>query len=385
MGGRSRQTLDPGLDSGPGPGSAGKPMAGDREYRRTFASDNFAGVHPEVVEEILRANIGHATSYGDDPVTATAVTLFREHFGGDAHVFPTFNGTGANVVGLQSMLRPFEAIICSASSHIYVDECGAPERFLGSKLVPIATPDGKLTPERVEVAMVGIGDEHRVQPRVISLTESTELGTCYTVEELRSLAQWAHERRMLLHLDGARLSNAAAHLGVGFDVFAMAGVDVLSFGGTKNGAMAAEAVVSFLPSAQEDLKYIRKQSMQLASKMRFVAAQFIALLSRELWKRNASHANAMAQRLAQGAARVTGVQIVQPVEANGVFASLPRVAIERVQREFPFYVWEGGEGRRDVVRWMASFDTTTEDVDAFIRSLAEAMAVTGSGSGSRSA
>jgi len=373
VGGRGgRQTLDPAL------GSSGDATPEDRAYRRTFASDNFAGVHPEVVEEILRANVGHATSYGDDPVTSEAVGLFREHFGKNAHVFLTFNGTGANVVGLQSMLRPFEAVICSANSHIYVDECGAPERFLGSKLVPIATPDGKLTPELVEVAMVGIGDEHRVQPRVVSLTESTELGTCYSVEELTSLAQWAHEREMLLHLDGARLSNAAAHLGVGFDVFARAGVDVLSFGGTKNGAMAAEAVVSFLPSAEDHLKYIRKQSMQLSSKMRFVAAQFIALLSHDLWKRNASHANAMAQRLGQGAAQVTGVQIVQPVEANGVFASLPREAIELVQREFPFYVWEGGKGPRDVVRWMASFDTDREDVDAFIRSLTDAMAVAGS-------
>jgi threonine aldolase len=372
VGGRGgRQTLDPGR------GSAGEASTEDRAYRRTFASDNYAGVHPEVVEEILRANVGHATSYGDDPVTSKAVGLFRKHFGENAHVFLTFNGTGANVVGLQSMLRPFEAVICSANSHIYVDECGAPERFLGSKLVPIATPDGKLTPELVEVAMVGIGDEHRVQPRVVSLTESTELGTCYSVEELTLLAQWAHEREMLLHLDGARLSNAAAHLGVGFDVFARAGVDVLSFGGTKNGAMAAEAVVSFLPSAEEQLKYIRKQSMQLSSKMRFVAAQFIALLSNDLWKRNASHANAMAHRLGEGAAQVTGVQLVQRVEANGVFASLPREAIELVQREFPFYVWEGGKGTRDVVRLMASFDTTREDVDAFIRSLTDAMTVTG--------
>jgi threonine aldolase len=370
--GGGRQTLDPSL------GSTEDATPEDHRYRRTFASDNFAGVHPEVVEEILRANVGHATSYGDDPVSSEAVDLFREHFGESARVFLTFNGTGANVVGLQSMLRPFEAVICSASSHIYVDECGAPERFLGSKLIPIATPDGKLSPELVEVAMVGIGDEHRVQPRVVSLTESTELGTCYTVPELTSLAQWVHERGMLLHLDGARLSNAAAHLGVDFDVFARAGVDVLSFGGTKNGAMAAEAVVSFLPSAEDQLKYIRKQSMQLSSKMRFVAAQFIALLTNDLWKRNASHANAMAHRLGEGAAHVTGVQIVQPVEANGVFASLPRAAIEAVQREFPFYVWEGGKGSRDVVRWMASFDTTPEDVDAFIRSLVDAMTEAGS-------
>jgi threonine aldolase len=376
VGGRGRatpaSTPTPSPSPSPISGSAGDAIPEGRAYRRTFASDNFAGVHPEVVEAILRANVGHATSYGDDPITSEAVALFREHFGKDAHVFLTFNGTGANVVGLQSMLRPFEAVICSAGSHINVDECGAPERFLGGKLVPIDTPDGKLTPELVEVAMVGIGDEHRVQPRVVSLTESTELGTCYTVDELTLLAQWAHGREMLLHLDGARISNAAAHLGVGFDVFAKAGVDVLSFGGTKNGAMAAEAVVSFLPSADDDLKYIRKQSMQLSSKMRFVAAQFIALLSNDLWKRNASHANAMAQRLGRGAAQIPEVDIVQPVESNGVFASLPREAIELVQREFPFNVWESGQRPRSVVRWMASFDTTPEDVDAFIRCLASA-------------
>jgi threonine aldolase len=239
--------------------------------------------------------------------------------------------------------------------------------------VPIDTPDGKLTPELVATTLVGVGDEHRVQPRVVSVTESTELGTCYSLEELESLAGWAHEHRLLLHVDGARLSNAAAHLDVGLDAFGRAGVDVLSFGGTKNGAMAAESVVSFLPSAGGDLKYIRKQSMQLASKMRFVAAQFIALLSDDLWRHNAAHANVMARRLAQAAGNVDGVQITQPVEANGVFASLPREAIATVQREFPFYVWESGSGPRDVVRWMASFDTTPADVHAFTRSLDAAL------------
>ncbi len=210
----------------------------ERVLRRTFASDNFAGVHPEVLEGVLRANTGHATSYGDDPITAEAHRLFRQHFGEAAQIFLTFNGTGANVVGLQSMLRPYEAVICSANAHIYVDECGAPERFLGSKLVPMVAPDGKLTPNVIEGALVGIGDEHRVQPRVVSITQSTELGTCYSVEEITTLAGWVHERGMLLHLDGARLSNAAAWLGVDLDVFSRAGVDVLSFGGTKNGAMS---------------------------------------------------------------------------------------------------------------------------------------------------
>ncbi len=243
-----------------------------------------------------------------------------------------------------------------------------------SKLVPIATPDGKLTPELVEQAMVGIDDEHRVQPRVVSLTESTELGTCYSVDELTLLAQWAHERGLLLHLDGARISNAAAHLGVGFDVFAKAGVDVLSFGGTKNGAMAAEAVVSFLPSADDDLKYIRKQSMQLSSKMRFVAAQFIALLSNDLWRRNANHANAMAQRLGRGPPRSPGWTSSNRSRRTVFSPRCRGTSSSSFNASFLFYVWDGEKEPRSVVRWMSSFDTTPEDVDAFIRSLASAMA-----------
>ena len=218
------------------------------DIRRAFASDNWAGVHPAVLDRMARVNVGHTPGYGDDPDTAEAVHLFKENFGQDADVFFVFNGTGANVVGLQALLRPFEAVICADTAHINVDECGAPERFLGSKLIAIPTPDGKLTPERVEAAAVGVGDEHHVQPKVISVTQSTEVGTCYSVEEIRALADWAHGRGMKLHLDGARLSNAAAALGVDLGAFgSTAGVDVLSYGGTKNGAMAAEAVVSFLP------------------------------------------------------------------------------------------------------------------------------------------
>lgn len=350
-------------------------------FGRTFASDNFAGIHPDVLGAISAVNVGHATSYGDDPVTARAVDLVREHFGPAAQVFFTFNGTGANVVGLQSMLRPWEAVLCSASSHIYVDECGAPERFTGGKLVPIAPSDGKLRPEIVQTALAGVGDEHRVQPRVVSITESTEVGTCYTVDELAELADWAHGRGLLVHLDGARLANAAAWLGVGLETFAEAGVDVLSFGGTKNGAMAAEAVVSFLPDAAEQLRYIRKQSMQLSSKMRFIAAQFVALLSDGLWLRNAGQANAMAQRLAHGVQRVDGIDLAYPVEANGVFASLPRPVIRTIQQRFPFHVWERGASSRDVVRWMASFDTTESDVDSFLGAVSTAMADAGADTG----
>ena len=338
---------------------------------RSFASDNWSGVHPDVLAAIVEANVDHAPSYGADPTTTRATQLFKDHFGDDAEAFIAFNGTGANVVGLQSLVRPFEAVICAESAHINVDECGAPERFLGSKLIAVATPDGKLTPDLVEHAAGGVGDEHHVQPRVISITQCTEVGTCYRVEEVAALAEWAHQRGMWLHLDGARLSNAVAFLGVGLGAFGSAtGVDVLSFGGTKNGAMGAEAVVSFRPENQESLRYIRKQSMQLASKMRFVSAQFSALLSNDLWRTNALHANRMATRLAEGISGVAGVTLAYPVEANGVFAALPAAVTEAVQQHTPFYVWDEATG---VVRWMCSFDTTADDVDALVALVAERM------------
>ena len=339
--------------------------------RRTFASDNFSGIHPAVLAAIAAANVDHAPAYGDDPVTAEAVRLLRQHFGDDADVFLAFNGTGANVVGLQSLLRPFEAVICAESAHINVDECGAPERFLGSKLIAVATPGGKLTPDLVEAAAVGTGDEHHVQPRVVSITQATEVGTCYTVDEVTALGRWAHEHGMWLHLDGARLSNAAASLGVDLGAFgSAAGVDVLSFGATKNGAMGAEAVVSFVPADGSPLRYIRKQSMQLASKMRFMSAQFVALLSDGLWRSNAAHANTMARRLADGVAGVPGVSVAHPVQSNAVFAVLPPAVTEALQRHHPFYVWEEGTG---MVRWMASFDTTEQDVDALVELVAAEM------------
>lgn len=338
---------------------------------RTFASDNCAGIHPQVLAAISEANVGHAPSYGADPVTSEATELFRQHFG-KAEVFFTFNGTGANVVGLQSLLRPFEAVICGESAHINVDECGAPERFLGSKLITVPTVNGKLTPEVVDAAVTGVGDEHHVQPRVVSITQSTEVGTCYTVAEVTALAQRVHELDMWLHVDGARLSNAAAYLGVGLEAFgAGSGVDVLSYGATKNGAMGAEAVVSFRPEAHSSLRFIRKQSMQLASKMRFVAAQFRALLSDDLWRDNAAHANEMARRLAAGATQIPGVTLAYPVEANAVFAAMPSDVTEELQRHYPFYVWDPPSG---VVRWMTSFDTTPEVVDDFVALVAELMA-----------
>lgn len=340
--------------------------------RRTFASDNWSGIHPEVLAAVVQANDGgHAPAYGADPWTAEAHRLLAEHFGESTRAHLVFNGTGANVVGLQSLLRPFEAVICAEGAHIDVDECGAPERFIGCKLLTVATPDGKLTPELATTAVTGIGDEHHVQARVVSIAQSTEVGTVYSVDEIESLADWAHGRGLLVHLDGARIANAAAALDVDLGAFGRsAGVDVVSFGGTKNGAMGAEAVLTFRDEAQAWLPFVRKQSMQLSSKMRFVAAQFVALLSNDLWLRNARHANAMALRLGMGASGVPGVELVHAVQANGVFVRLPPAVTTALQADYPFYVWDESTG---VVRWMASFDTTEEDVDAFVARLAELM------------
>jgi len=344
--------------------------------RRTFASDNWSGAHPEVLEAVSRANDGgHVPAYGADPWTAEAQRLLAEHFGEGTRAYLAFNGTGANVVGLQSLLRPFEAVVCAEGAHIDVDECGAPERFLGSKLVTVAAPGGKLTPELVAGAVTGIGDEHHVQAKVVSITQSTEVGTVYSVDEVAALAEWAHAHGLLLHLDGARIANAAAALGVDIGVFGQAvGVDVVSFGGTKNGALGAEAVLTFRDDDSTGLRFIRKQSMQLSSKMRFVAAQFVALLTDDLWLRNARHANTMALRLGLGAGRIHGVELARPVQANGVFAVLPAAVTTALQADWPFYVWEEATG---VVRWMASFDTTESDVDAFLGRLTELMAELG--------
>ena len=342
---------------------------------RTFASDNWAGVHPEVMDAIVRANDGHAPSYGTDAISEDAVGLFRDHFGPDTEVYLCFNGTGANVVGLQSLLRPFEAVICAEGAHIAVDECGAPERFLGSKLLTVTTPDGKLTPGLAAAAMRGIGDEHHVQARVVSLTQATEVGTVYTLDEIAALSGWAHSEGLFVHLDGARIANAAASLGVDLGALGQSvGVDVLSFGGTKNGALGAEAVLTFRPEAATSLRFLRKQSMQLSSKMRFVAAQFVALLTDDLWLRNAAHANAMAARLGTGAARVPGVTLAHPVQSNGVFVVLPPTVTEALQAVWPFYVWDETSG---VVRWMTSFDTTEADVDGFLAHLGTEMAKAG--------
>jgi len=340
------------------------------ESWRGFGSDNHAGVHPDVLAAIAEANVGHAHAYGDDPWTARAIRALKAHLGDEAQVAFVWNGTGANVVGLGAVCRPWEAVICAESAHIMTDECGAPEHIANVKLLPIATPDGKLTPELVKPALTGFGFEHHVQPKVISVSNVTELGTVYTVRELRALAELAHQHGMLLHVDGARIANACVRAGATLGALSGdAGVDVLSLGGTKNGMLCGEAVVLFGSAATHDLPYVRKQSGQLASKMRFVSAQFVAMFEGDLWRRCAASANSMAARLAEGAT-TKGVELAFPVEANELFALLDDAVIAELQDRFHFYAWEEGiVPGRSLVRWVTSWDTQPEDVDALVAAL----------------
>lgn len=340
------------------------------EVRRGFASDNASGVHPDVMTAIAGANVGHAHAYGYDEWTARAEELFKRHFGQQAEAFCVFNGTGANVTALQALMRPFESVICAATAHINVDECGAPERFTGGKLVDVPAPDGKLTPTLIERAIAGVGFEHHSQPRVVSITQSTEYGTVYSAGELAAVVAAARTHGLRVHVDGARLANAAVSLGCTL-AEACAGADVVSFGGTKNGAMLAEAVVFRAPDLAADFRYIRKQSAQLASKMRFASAQFVALLEGDLWRENALQANRMAALLAERVSAIDGVRVTQPVEANEVFAVLPLAAIAPLQAEFDFYTWEERTGE---VRWVTSWDTTPEDVIRFASGIGSAVA-----------
>lgn len=332
----------------------------------SFGSDNHAGAHPEVLAAMIEANEGHVPAYGADDWTKRATDLLRRELGDHVQAYLAFNGTGANVMGLQALLRPWEHVICTSTSHINVDETGAPERMLGSKLFDLPTPDGKLTPAIAEAGRFGEHDVHHTQARVVLISQSTELGTIYTPDEVRALADWAHERDLYLYMDGARISNATAALGVSLRAITTdVGVDVLSFGGTKNGAMNAEAVCLLNPDlAQQakDLPFIRKSMTQLMSKMRFSAAQFVALLDDGLWRRNAEHANAMARRLEAAVADIPGVRITQPVQANGVFAEIPAEAIAPLSDRWHFYVWDA---TRNEVRWMCAWNTTPEQVDEF--------------------
>lgn len=332
--------------------------------KRSFASDNNAGIHPKVLQAIAAANEGHVVAYGDDPYTARAVKLFRDHFGKSIEVFFVFGGTGANVLGLKAMTQPPHAIVCAQTAHINVDECGAPEKSTGCKLLDVPTNDGKITVEHVRPFLSVIGNEHHVQPRVISISQATEMGTVYTPGELKALSRFAHKHDILLHMDGARIANAAAGLKTSLRaITADAGVDVLSFGGAKNGMMYGEAVVFFDPALAKEFKFIRKQGTHLPSKMRFISAQFEALLSNDLWRENASHANRMAQMLAKELEKIPQIELTQKVESNGVFARVPQKYIPQLQKRYFFYVWDEAISE---VRFMTSFDTTEEDIADFV-------------------
>ena len=336
-----------------------------------FGSDNHAGVHPAVLKALETVNPGYAIAYGDDETTALAVRLFKKNFGPGCDVYFLYNGTGANILGLHSVMSSFNSVICTDVAHLTVHECCGPEAFIGCKLVPVPTSDGKLTEEAVDSCLIGIGDPHMAQPKVVSLTEATERGTVYRPEEIARLARFAHEHGLLVHMDGARLCNAAASLHVGLGELAgKVGVDVLSFGGTKNGMMFGEAVVFFNKELSSCFPYIRKQGMQLASKMRYISTQFIAMLEGDLWLQNASHANAMAQKLAKGLGKIPGVTMTQPVEANMVFALLPERSIPRLQKEFFFHRFDE---RRPEVRLVCSFQTTTEEIEVFLSAVRKAV------------
>jgi len=332
--------------------------------QRGFARDNNAGIHPALLEAISRANEGHVVAYGDDPYTASGTLALKRQFGSEAEVFFVLTGTGANVLGLNSLTRPYHAIICADTAHIHTDECGAPEKFCNCKLLTIPTRDGKLTPETVKNHLHGFGFEHHVQPKVISISQPTEMGTVYSLAEIQALSDLAKNYNMYLHMDGARLANAAVRLNLGFRSFTGdAGVDVLSFGGTKNGMLFGESVIFFKPELARDFKFSRKQGMQLASKLRYIGAQFEAYLNQDIWQKNALHANRMAQLLYNRLKSLKEIRITQKVEANAVFAIIPREIIEPLQEKYFFYVWDEAQAE---VRWMTSFDTEPEDIDGFV-------------------
>jgi threonine aldolase len=341
--------------------------------RRSFGSDNNAPVAPEILQAIVEANSGDTSAYGDDAWTARAIACFQRHFGDAVDVYFTFNGTGANVAALSSLLEPWEAVLAPATAHLHTDECGALERFSGSKVTPIATADGKLRPSSIEPYLHAGQVVHFPQPRVISISQATEYGGLYEIDELRELCRFAHERELLVHLDGARLANAAAALGTDLRTISLAaGVDVLSFGGTKNGLMYGDAICYADRALHRGgAPFVQKQAMQLASKMRYVAAQFVALLSGDRWLRYAEHANAMARRLHERIAPIEGLEITRPVRCNAVFARLDPAVIDRIAREFSFYVFDESQHE---VRWMTHWATTERDVEQFAECIGRALA-----------
>ena len=340
--------------------------------KRGFGSDNHSGISPEIMEAIASANVDHALAYGDDEYCARAVRILQQEFGSQASVYFVCNGTGANVLNIDAMCRSHHAVVCAETAHINVDECGAPQRIVGCRLLTLPTPDGKLTPELVKTQLHGLGFEHHSQPRAISITQSTELGTLYTLDEIRALADLAHSHDMFLHMDGARLANAAVALDCTFrQMTTDCGVDCLSFGGTKNGMMIGESAIILNPALDADLKYRRKQMGQLSSKMRFMAAQFEAYLTTGVWRRNAEHSNRMAQLLYQSLREVPEAKVVYPVQANSVFVQLPNKVWNALLDDYFFYLWDEAT---DVVRWMCSFDTTEEDIHNLVKALKKRLA-----------
>jgi threonine aldolase len=336
---------------------------------KALAIDNYSGVHPEIMNALLNANKEHQGAYGNDEYTKRAIDLFRKQFGSETEVFFVYNGTGANVLGLSALTRSYHSIICSELAHINVDESTAPEKFTGCKQIGIPTKNGKILPEQIEEKIQRIGDQHHPQARVISISQSTEYGTVYTADEIKKISAVAKKHSLYLHMDGARISNAAVSLGTDFKTFTKdAGVDVLSFGGTKNGMMFGESVVVFNPELAKEFYYLRKQGMQLHSKMRFISAQFEAYFSNDLWKRSASYSNAMAKKLEAGLRSIPSVTITQSVDANGVFALFPKEITPELQKEIFFYVWND---RTNEVRLMCSFDTKEEEIESLVNKLKE--------------
>lgn len=339
-------------------------MHSPERSRRHFSSDNWSGVHPEVIAAMVAVNAGHVPSYGHDTYTAATIARLRDVFGDRAEIFLVFSGTGANVLGLQTLALPFNTVICAETAHIYTSECGAAEKHVGCKLSPVPTRDGRIDRDGIAKHFHDFGNDHHVQPSAVSISQATEYGTVYSADEIRVISSFVHEHGLKLHMDGARLANAAAYLGVSLrEISGDAGVDVLSFGGTKNGMIAGEAVVFFDPELARNFAYRRMQGMQLSSKMRFIAAQFDALLDNDLWLQSASHANRMASLLARGLASIEGVRVTQEVQANEVFASIPREHIAGLQEIASFQVWNEAISE---ARFVASFDTTEEDVSAFL-------------------
>jgi len=334
-----------------------------------FGSDNHSGVHPDIIQALIDANTSYEIAYGDDQYTKSAVQTLKEVFESDIDVFFVYNGTAANILGLKTVTKPFHAILCANTAHLYVHECCGPETFIGCKLVPIKTKNGKLTPELIRPYLIGKGDVHMAQPRVISITQPTELGTTYTIDELTILCDFAHENSLLVHMDGARLCNAAVFLKKELkEMTGDVGIDILSFGGTKNGMMYGEVVIFFNHKFSKDFEYYRKQGMQLTSKMRFISAQFTAFFTNDLWRKNANHANTMAQYLKKRLSTIPAIKIVQPVEANMVFISLPKKDLNRLQKTFFFHITNE---KNNMARLLCAYNTKKEVIDEFIRKIEE--------------